>query len=391
MAIDPNNLPNLQNLQGDPGYSNPDVYQFAGDAENFAKSQTTTLPFWYNVAGQNLANLAYAQTPESLTQAGQASQNVGQAAAQNQQTYTGTQNTLQNIASGLANPYTASGQLDTSTVPGKLFQSQFDLLDEQLPEITAGQDAAAITQGGFGGLRNQVASNVARGQAIADLGQRQAQSLLQGQQTGINALQQSGTLGQQNLAGQIAAGQFNVQAPFSPLTNYANVLGQIAQGAPQTTYSSPSYVDIDAAKAQAQAVQRANSIFAKQGGRIGGLNHYADGGSIGDYDSWDDFYDDLDSVKRDRPRLIKANDDRTVLGDFIGGLSRIGDSIGLAEGGSIEDEIEARIIESGNQPYYDPRMIDYLGNDVDGSMPMEERMSLDDIEMMLNQLNNGDR
>ncbi len=278
MAIDPNNLPNLQNLQGDPGYSNPDVYQFAGDAENFAKSQTTTLPFWYNVAGQNLANLAYAQTPESLTQAGQASQNVGQAAAQNQQTYTGTQNTLQNIASGLANPYTASGQLDTSTVPGKLFQSQFDLLDEQLPEITAGQDAAAITQGGFGGLRNQVASNVARGQAIADLGQRQAQSLLQGQQTGINALQQSGTLGQQNLAGQIAAGQFNVQAPFSPLTNYANVLGQIAQGAPQTTYNSPSYVDIDAAKAQAQAVQRANSIFAKQGGRIGGLNHYAEGG-----------------------------------------------------------------------------------------------------------------
>ncbi len=389
MAIDPNNLPNLQNLQGDPGYSNPDVYQFAGDAENFAKSQTTTLPFWYNVAGQNLANLAYAQTPESLTQAGQASQNVGQAAAQNQQTYTGTQNTLQNIASGLANPYTASGQLDTSTVPGKLFQSQFDVLNQQLPEITAGQDAAAITSGGFGGLRNQVASNVARGQAIADLGQRQAQSLLQGQQTGINALQQSGTLGQQNLAGQIAAGQFNVQAPFSPLTNYANVLGQIAQGAPQTTYSSPSYVDIDAAKAQAQAVQRANSIFAKQGGRIGGLNHYADGGSIGDYDSWDDFYDDLDSVKRDRPRLIKANDDRTVLGDFIGGLSRIGDSIGLAEGGSIEDEIEARIIESGNQPYYDPRMKDYMlnliGNDVDGNM------LLDEIEMKLNQINNGDR
>ncbi len=389
MAIDPNNLPNLQNLQGDPGYSNPDVYQFAGDAENFAKSQTTTLPFWYNVAGQNLANLAYAQTPESLTQAGQASQNVGQAAAQNQQTYTGTQNTLQNIASGLANPYTASGQLDTSTVPGKLFQSQFDVLNQQLPEITAGQDAAAIAQGGFGGLRNQVASNVARGQAIADLGQRQAQSLLQGQQTGINALQQSGTLGQQNLAGQIAAGQFNVQAPFSPLTNYANVLGQIAQGAPQTTYSSPSYVDIDAAKAQAQAVQRANSIFAKQGGRIGGLNHYADGGSIGDYDSWDDFYDDLDSVKRDRPRLIKANDDRTVLGDFIGGLSRIGDSIGLAEGGSIEDEIEANIIESGNQPYYDPRMKDYMlnliGNDVDGNM------LLDEIEMMMNQINNGDR
>ncbi len=143
---------------------------------------------------------------------------------------------------------------------------------------------------------------------------------------------------------------------------------------------------------------------------------------IGDYASWDTFYDDLNSVKRELPGLAKAYDERqknrTVLGDFAGGLGMIGDKVnnaakyiaknnmfvkapqylrnaaknsfgGLplyADGGSIEDQIEANIIESGNQPYYDPRMIDYLGNDVDGSMPMDERMSLEEMEMLMDKM-----
>lgn len=243
-----------------------------------SETSTTTGPKWLGEVGYDIASRAYDQIGQTQQAAQQGNQAVQQAAGQAGQEIGQAQSTLSNIATGLANPYTATGELDQSTVAGQLFQNQNQALQQQLPSITAGQDASAIASGGFGGLRNLTAGATARGQAVNDLAAKQAQTLAENQGHAINAAGQLGDLGNRNVQTQIEAAKFGIQSPYSGLTNYANLVGQIAPTQAQTTWNTPSQV-------QAQAAQQAGgqgggrrTVFAKEGGYMGGLDYFEEGG-----------------------------------------------------------------------------------------------------------------
>lgn len=233
--------------------------------------KTTELPQWYDTAQQNM-----------LTQAGNiagaapaANQTVGQQAVntltgannpflqaqtdiQGAQGMIDQQNTalgqaqgvLGNLANQAANPF-AEG----STLKG-LFDSQGNLLNQILPEIDARVDAGAIGTGNFGSLRNLTARDKARADAFANLTPAQFQAALQSQGQGIQAGQGLATaagvggnlatasgnlatagsnIGEQGINTAMNVGNWQQNADFTPLANYAKILGQVQ--APTTVSS----------------------------------------------------------------------------------------------------------------------------------------------------------
>jgi len=192
------------------------------------ETTSTTLPSWYSTAQQGLVNQATGVNAPA----------IGDTAAQSAVSAFGTgspfsagQNILQSIGSGAANPWLVSetGQVtpNVNTAMGGLYKSQQDYLNEIMPDIDAGPTAAAISGGGFGSRMNLSGIANARANAASDLFQKQMQSALQNQQTGVSAGVGLGNVGQQLVQGALNTGTFQQNAPFAGSTNLAGILGKV--------------------------------------------------------------------------------------------------------------------------------------------------------------------
>ena len=195
-------------------------------------TKTTSLPSWMSQAQQNIVN-------QASTAASQVPSLANTAAGQAINTYGGAQNpfaqatgTLQQIASGAANPWitSATGQVtpNTQTALGGLFQAQNQQLQQLAPNIMAPATAAGTGAGQFGSLRTQTAADKALTDAQAQLFAQQMQAAQQAQQTGVQAGQAIGNIGQQDITGATTLTGLQQSAPFAASANLAKVIGGLS-------------------------------------------------------------------------------------------------------------------------------------------------------------------
>ena len=198
--------------------------------------QTTALPSWYDTAQQNVVNQATAANAGAPTPQQTVGQNAVNALSGPTNAFTQAGGTLQNIASGAANPWNtdASGNVtpNTSTALGGLFQAQNQQLNQLMPTTTAPVEASNIGSGNFGGLRGQTAVDTSKANALATLNTAQDQAALQNQATGVNAGAAAGNVAQQDINNLLTTGQYQQAAPYTNAANLGNVLSSIQ--APQT-------------------------------------------------------------------------------------------------------------------------------------------------------------
>jgi len=195
-------------------------------------SKATSLPSWMSQAQQNVVN-------QASTAASQVPSLANTAAGQAINTYGGAQNpfaqatgTLQQIASGAANPWitSATGQVtpNTQTALGGLFQAQNQQLQQLAPNIMAPATAAGTGAGQFGSLRTQTAADKALTDAQAQLFAQQMQAAQQAQQTGVQAGQAIGNIGAQDITGATTLTGLQQSAPFAASANLAKVIGGLS-------------------------------------------------------------------------------------------------------------------------------------------------------------------
>lgn len=194
--------------------------------------QTTTLPGWYNTAQQSLVNQATGVTSPAL--ADTAAQSAVSAFGSGSP-FTAGQNILQSIGSGAANPWLVSTDAagkqtvapNVATPLGGLFAAQRDYLQDIIPDIDVAATAPAIAGGGFGSRMNLSGIAREREKAFSDLAQKQMQSALQAQQTGVAAGAGLGNVGQQQIKSALDTGTFQQNAPYAGALNLANILSKV--------------------------------------------------------------------------------------------------------------------------------------------------------------------
>jgi hypothetical protein len=208
-------------------------------------TSVTSLPDWYTTAQQNLVN----QATSNAAAAPQLSQTVGQNAINTlsgpNNPFTAATGTLQNIASGAANPWitnptTGAVTPNTNTALGGLFQAQDQQLNQLLPTTLAPTEAANIGSGNFGGLRGSTAVNTAKANALATLNTAQNQAALQNQQTGVTAAANEGNVAQQGITNAMNVGQAQMTAPFTSTANLGNILASVNAPSTVTATQTPS-------------------------------------------------------------------------------------------------------------------------------------------------------
>lgn len=220
------------------------------DALSTKSTQATTLPSWYDTAQQNLTTQALAAVPP----VGQtAAQGVIDTLAPGSQTnpFTTGRELLTSIGSGAANPWittmSPTGEPivrgNPNTAMGGLFNAQTDYLNQIMPNITAGPQAANIGTGNFGSLRGLTAVNKAKADAMSDLFQKQNTLALQNQQTGVQAGTGLGTLGNQLTQAGLNTGTFQLEEPTKGLVGQANVINALKPGTTVTTTGTPSVLN----------------------------------------------------------------------------------------------------------------------------------------------------
>ena len=195
------------------------------------ETSATTLPSWYDNAQQQI--VANAQSGAAVmptlanTVAGTAISNLSGA----NNPFQIAQANLANTAQGLANPFNVSstGAItpNVNSPLGALYGYQNQQLKTLIPQITSPTDAAAISGGQFGSLRNQTAADVALTNAQANLAASQMQSALNAQQTGVNANTALGNIGAQGTTAETALGQLQQAAPLTGTSDVAQILNTI--------------------------------------------------------------------------------------------------------------------------------------------------------------------
>lgn len=193
--------------------------------------QTTTLPTWFDSAQQNVVNQANAVMAAAPTPQQTVAQNAVNQLSGPTNAFTNAAGTLQNIATGAANPWITSstGQVtpNTNTALGGLFAAQNQQLNQLMPNVTAPVEGANIASGNFGSLRGMTARNKAMADAQAALTAQQMQAALQNQATGVNAATGVGNVTQQDINNLLTVGQYQQAAPFTNVSNYGKILGGI--------------------------------------------------------------------------------------------------------------------------------------------------------------------
>jgi hypothetical protein len=222
--------------------------------------QTTTLPSWFDTAQQNVVK----QAGNAFNAAPQPGQTVAQNAVNAlgpTNAFTNATGTLQNIATGAANPWIkgANGQVtpNTDTAMGGLFQAQNQQLNQLLPSAIAPVQGSSIASGNFGSLRGQTAVDKAKADAFANLSTQQMQAALQNQATGVNAASGAGNVAQQGIQNQLQTGQYQQAAPFINASNYGKILGGIQ--APTTVQN----------QTQLSPLNQISGLIAALGGQSG--------------------------------------------------------------------------------------------------------------------------
>jgi hypothetical protein len=194
--------------------------------------QTTTLPSWFDTAQQNVVSQAGAANAAAPAPGQTVAQNAVNALSGPTNAFTTAAGTLQNIASGAANPWITdptTGQVspNTATPLGGLFQAQNQQLQQLAPNIMAPVTAGGTGSGQFGSLRTQTAADKALADAQAQLFAQQNQAALQNQSTGVQAGIGAGTVSQENINNLLQTGQYQQAAPFINASNYGKILGGI--------------------------------------------------------------------------------------------------------------------------------------------------------------------
>jgi hypothetical protein len=192
---------------------------------------------------------------------------------------------------------------------GGLFAAQNQQLNQLMPEYSAAAQAGGIGSGNFGSLRGQTAVQKARGDAFSKLNAAQLQAALTNQQTGVSAGSALGNVGSQGINAGMNVGTAQMNAPFTNVSNYANLLGSMQ--VPTTTKSQVQYSPLSQITALGTAGQGGlnalrsafgsaagksildrigipSNIFSGGGGGGGGIQYNPDGSVIdstvpGDY------------------------------------------------------------------------------------------------------------
>lgn len=192
---------------------------------------TETLPSWFtNAQQQAVSAISNVQAPAVADTAAQSAINAFKPATS---PFGSAQSTLESIGSGAANPWLESGAPDTSTALGGLFAAQTEQAKQLMPEIDTAQTARNIAGGDFGSAMNLGGVSRARANFLTDLYQKQMQSALQNQQTGVAAGSALGNVGNQLVQSALNTGTFQQNAPYASALNLANVVGKLQ--APKTT------------------------------------------------------------------------------------------------------------------------------------------------------------
>jgi len=197
------------------------------------KAKQTVLPAWYDAAQQNIVS----QAGTALGQAPQFQNTVAQGAINTLQgennPFTQAQGSLNQIASGAANPWitdptTGAVTPNTSTAMGGLFAAQQNQLNQTLPFLTAKDQAGAVGSGNFGSLRGQTAVDTAKANALANLQAQQMTAAMQNQQIGTTAATGLGNVGQQGISSGLTAGTAQMNAPFQNIGTYGNLINAVS-------------------------------------------------------------------------------------------------------------------------------------------------------------------
>lgn len=242
--------------------------------------QATTLPSWMSAAQQDVVNRATqgaVVAPQTLSQTA-AQPVVSQYGQAGSNPFLQAQGMLQQIGSGAANPWItdASGNVtpNTATPLGGLFAAQQQQLNQLLPNITAPATAQGIGTGQFGSLRSQTAIDKAKADALANLQTQQMTQALNAQQTGVQAGQALGNVGQQAVTGSTGLAALQQAAPFSVASNLGKTLS-----------SMPAVPTTETKTAQLSPLSQAIALGgALQGGTAGLnslINQISPGSSIG--------------------------------------------------------------------------------------------------------------
>lgn len=192
---------------------------------------TETLPSWFtNAQQQAVSAISNVQAPAVADTAAQSAINAFQPGSS---PFASAQSSLESIGSGAANPWLSSGAPNTATPLGGLFAAQTEQAKQFMPEVDTAQTARNIAGGDFGSSMNLGGVSRARANFLTDLYQKQMQSALQNQQTGVAAGSALGNVGNQMVQGALNTGTFQQNAPYASALNLANVVGKLQ--APKTT------------------------------------------------------------------------------------------------------------------------------------------------------------
>ena len=195
---------------------------------------TESLPSWFTTAQEDaIDKITDVVAPKVADTSAQSAINAFKAGTN---PFASAQSTLESIGSGAANPWLASGAPNTSTALGGLFAAQTAQAKQFMPEIDTAQTAKNIAGGDFGSAMNLGGVSRARSNFLTDLYQRQMQSALQNQQTGVAAGSALGNVGNQLVQSALNTGTFEQNAPYAGALNLASVVGKLQ--APKTTTKS---------------------------------------------------------------------------------------------------------------------------------------------------------
>jgi hypothetical protein len=224
------------------------------------KTTSTTLPAWFTTAQQNLqtgANTALtgATGYGDTATAGMVTNQLG--AGTNP--FTTAMGTLQDVASGAANPFLPSGAPDTSTALGGLFSAQNAKLDQILPQVTAKEGAMGIGGGNYGSLRGMTATNTARTGALTTLAEQQNQAALNAQTQATNAALGVGNVGSQYGTTANATSPIQMSGDLYAQSKYADILNQLGLAMPKTATETTKGSQYD------NALKAAGILFGQGG------------------------------------------------------------------------------------------------------------------------------
>jgi hypothetical protein len=249
--------------------------------------QSTSMPSWFDTAQQNVVNQATtaAGNVPSLqnTVAGQA---INQLSG-SQNPFTQAQGTLNQIASGAANPWLVSdtGQVtpNVATPLGGLFQAQNQQLEQLMPNITAPVQGASIGSGQFGSLRGQTAVNKAMADAQSKMFADQMNAALQAQGVGAQAAGALGQVGSQGVQSMTSLVQAQQSDPFFASSALGKILGgmQIPTTTKNVTNLSPLNQIGSIVSALGGSISGTDKMLKDLG--LGGLSKYLKAAGSGSY------------------------------------------------------------------------------------------------------------